>query len=124
MSSRPLTGIVPRLEKLLLMLSSERDGEVVNAARAISRTLQTIGADWHDLTTGLLAPARSRTKRSRDNGNTRWRVMVGFCIEHEDQLRPREVEFVHSLLHWRGDLTEKQSAWLNSIYAQLQRATA
>jgi hypothetical protein len=53
-SMNRLSPLVPRLEKLLLMLSSGSDGEVVSAARAIDRTLRTAGADWHDLT-GLLA---------------------------------------------------------------------
>ena len=35
-----LAAIRPRLEKLVLMLSSPNSGEVVNAARAIEQTLQ------------------------------------------------------------------------------------
>jgi hypothetical protein len=44
-----LDQIAPRLKKLLLMLSSDRDGEVVNAARLIGSTLQNAGRSWHDL---------------------------------------------------------------------------
>jgi hypothetical protein len=49
-----LDQIAPRLKKLLLMLSSERDGEVVNAARLIGTTLRRADSDWHDLAAGLL----------------------------------------------------------------------
>jgi hypothetical protein len=121
----PLSQIVPRLEKLLLMLSSERDGEVINAARAISRTLQAIGADWHDLAAGLLAPsARTRAKKppretSEDKADVSWRTMLAFCVDCEERLRGREQEFITSLLHWRGQPTEKQLDWLTAIYERL-----
>ena len=117
-----------RLEKLLLMLSSESDGEVVNAARAIGRTLETSGFDWHDLATSLRMPAtakpRTRKPPREDEDDLSWRVMVGFCIEHEHWLHGRECEFVTSLLHWHGELTEKQSAWLTAIYQRLRQRGA
>lgn len=37
------------LGKLVLLLSSSHDGEVINAARAIGRSLQASGSDWHEL---------------------------------------------------------------------------
>ena len=42
-----------RLAKLLPRLASEHDGEVVNTARAISRTLIVAGLDWHALADAL-----------------------------------------------------------------------
>src|SRR5262249_2960317 len=122
----PLNQIAPRLKKLLLMLSSERDGEIVNAARLINRTLRGAGADWHDLVAGLLTPARAptQTARDRNDGDLDWRAMREFCLQHLYLLRPREHEFIASLGGWRGLLTEKQSAWLSSIYARVRRATA
>jgi hypothetical protein len=128
MTSSSLHEIAPRLEKLLLMLSSAHDNEVLTAVRAITRTLQTVGADWHDLATGLLPPetAKRRTKKSapEDNAEAPWRVMVGFCVVHEELLRAREREFVQSLLYWNGDLTERQAAWLTAIYERLRRRGA
>lgn len=38
-----------KLEKLILMLSSSHDGEVAGAARAIGRTLDAAGLDYHAL---------------------------------------------------------------------------
>ena len=38
-----------KLEKLILMLSSRHDGEALGAARAIGRTLQGAGLDFHAL---------------------------------------------------------------------------
>jgi hypothetical protein len=45
----PIAQIAGRLRKLVLLLSSNRDGEVVGAARAIDRALRSAGCDWHDL---------------------------------------------------------------------------
>jgi hypothetical protein len=43
-----------RLRQLLLMLSSDHDGEIINATRAIGRMLKAAGHDWHQLVQGLL----------------------------------------------------------------------
>jgi hypothetical protein len=108
-----LTTIAPKLQKLLLMLSSEQPGEVVSAACAIGRTLQSIGADWHDLVAGLLVGPVS------NSDGADWSAMREYCLRHQDRLRPREVEFLNNIGDWRGDLTEKQFKWLASIHARL-----
>jgi hypothetical protein len=119
--------IAERLTKLLLMLSSDRDGEVISAARAIGRTLKDAGADWHDFAGRLLAPAHSprRTTRAQHNDtDTNWREMREFCLQHSELLRSREMEFITGLGDWRGDLTEKQFAWLNAIHERVRRHAA
>jgi hypothetical protein len=116
----PLSQIAPRLKKLLLMLSSDRDGEVVAAARLIGTTLRSAGADWHDLVAGLLAPTSKRPPPPpHDDANSEWRVMRGFCLNRDRLLRSREHEFIISLGDWCGDLTERQHAWLVAIYRRL-----
>jgi len=37
------------LSKLIPLLASDKDGEVVATAHAISRVLKASGCDWHDL---------------------------------------------------------------------------
>jgi hypothetical protein len=117
-----------RLKKLLLMLSSDQPGEVVAAAQAIGRTLKTDGSDWHALARRLSAPATAKTRTSgtshRDTNDEDWRALREYCLQHEDQLRPREQEFIDDIGDWRGDLTEKQFSWLTSIYARVRRVTA
>jgi hypothetical protein len=123
-----LVEITPRLKKLILMLSSGADGEIVNAARLINTTLRDAGADWHDLVAGLLAPAKAATKSARDkrdkNDRDDWHMQREFCLQHPHLLRPREHEFLVSLGSWRNRLTGKQSDWLSAIYERLQHATA
>ena len=115
----PLGPITPQLKKLLLMLSSEQPGEVFNAARAVGRTLQSVGADWHDLV-GVLAKGEQQQARPEQDDDD-WRSMRSYCLQHEHLLRQRELEFVTSLERWRGELTEKQAGWLGSIYARLRK---
>jgi hypothetical protein len=128
-----LAPISDKLRKLLLMLSSDQPGEVTSAATAIGRTLHGIGADWHDLANRLLAPAEeakaqprhsNNNARYRNDGETDWRVMRDFCSQHPHLLNERELDFMDTLEQWRGTPTEKQFAWLQSIYARLRRCAA
>jgi hypothetical protein len=120
--------IAERLTKLVLMLSSDHDGEVVAAARAIDRTLKDAGTDWHDFVGKLLVPAKAHsphraTRAHHNDTDGNWREMREFCLRHSTLLREREMEFVTGLANWRGDLTEKQFAWLSAIHKQLRRRT-
>ena len=44
-----LAPVASKLARLIPLLSSDKDGEVFGAARAIGRTLHSAGLDWHDL---------------------------------------------------------------------------
>jgi hypothetical protein len=119
---------IDKLKSLIPMLSSPLDGEVVAAARAIERTLKRFGCDWHDLVSVIgpaAAPQPAPKPEFNDINKTRftdapWRETAKFCMEREDDLSPREYEFVDNLLtSWRGRLTEKQAKWLASIAVRL-----
>ena len=51
--------IVPRLRQLILMLSSDHDGEVTNAARAIGRLLAKVGLTYHEFAGAIGTSAKS-----------------------------------------------------------------
>jgi hypothetical protein len=53
-----LAPVGPKLSKLLALLSSDHDGEVIAAARAIGRTLGNAGLSFHDLAAALTGSAR------------------------------------------------------------------
>jgi hypothetical protein len=110
--------IAPKLQRLLLMLSSDQPGEVVAAAAAIKRTLRSKGCDFHDLAAGLTAsPSVVPNSENED-----WRAMRDECLKCRGHLRGRELDFLTSLKTWRGRLTLKQQLWLSAIYERLQRA--
>jgi hypothetical protein len=121
-AAHPITQIAQRLKKLVLLLSSEQDGEVVGAARAIDRALRSAGADWHDLVSQL---DRTSTNTSCAADQFRnWHPMREYCLHHAHLLRPREHQFVAGLGDWHGNLTEKQMNWLVAIHSRLQRQTS
>ncbi len=114
-----------RLKKLVLMLSSEQDGEVVAAARAIGRNLKDTGLDWHWLADHLSGEYRADPKRSdgfNAHGVERYRSMVGFLFALRADLRPREYEFITQLQNRFNEygaetfLSPKQRAWVEDIY--------
>jgi hypothetical protein len=111
-----------RVSKLVLMLSSQHDGEVVSAARAISRTLKSTGADWHDLVAGLTRQPTSRAPHEADDtvDPKDWREMRQVCLDQLQRLREREQKFIDSIGNWNGDLTDKQFQWLKSIYLRVK----
>jgi hypothetical protein len=117
-------SVTPRLRQLLLLLSSDQPGEVAAAAAAITRTLKSLGASWHDLVDGLARenpqPKWSRNATDDDEADD-WRRMRKFCLERRRRLRARELDFLNNIGAWRGDLTEKQHSWLAAIYARLHR---
>lgn len=52
-----------RLRKCVLLLSSDQDGEVLSAARAIGRTLTSLGLNWHDFANAIAGPALPKPDR-------------------------------------------------------------
>ena len=65
--------IVPRVTQLLLLLSSDHDGEALNAARALGRTLANNGLSFHDLAGALEPPPPSVSYRNQPRSSSRWR---------------------------------------------------
>ena len=57
--------VAEKLEKLLRMLSSPREAEVVAAAQAIMRTLKGVGADIHELAACVKGGKLSETDMQR-----------------------------------------------------------
>ena len=106
----------------MLMLSSQHDGEIVSAARAISRMLKSNGADWHDLVAGLTQQPTSHAPHVANDGidPKDWREMRKVCSDRLHRLRERERKFIDSIGNWNGDLTEKQFQWLKSIYLRVK----
>src|SRR4051812_22150318 len=121
-----LAPIVPRLAKLLPLLSSDKSGEVVAAANAIGRTLATVNADWHDLVAHLQSEPRTvvvyrdvyRDPPSAEPSD--WRAMLRVCADRYSRLSVREQQFVASLANWRGRPTPKQMDWLEAIYERVR----
>jgi hypothetical protein len=120
--------VAEKLEKLLRMLSSPREGEVVAAAQAIMRTLKGVGADIHELAACVKRAAeRDKPAAARDmwrDVEPNWQEIATECRDRGDgRLTPREHEFVNDMVRWTvyRKPSEKQAKWLHSIYVRLGR---
>jgi hypothetical protein len=140
-------AVAARLGNFIRLLSSDRDGEVVAAARALIRTLHGAGADIHALAKRIEQPpelSRDEMQRIFDAGYEKGiRVaeakfhgdddfrdtegkptperMVRYCQRRSERLRERECEFIDSVaarIIYR-EPSEKQLKWLTSIYRRL-----
>jgi hypothetical protein len=113
MTPTNLSAIPPRLSKMLLMLSSNCNGEVVAAARAINKTLQGTGNDWHDLVADMLPPLAAA------GAHLEVRDVVQWCFSRRSVLSPRDREFPESAARQLKPLSVKQQKWLSDIVAKL-----
>ena len=134
---------VEKIQKLLKLLSSNNDGEVVAAARAIMRTLESEGADIHELAERVEGRKLSQSEMQRiydqafRDGKQAAAVNAGFTnvgpsfyamaceIKHkaDGRLSPKEHDFVEDMVRWctRREPSEKQSKWLHAIYCRIGR---
>jgi hypothetical protein len=109
-----------RVLKLVRMLSSPNANEAGVAAAALNRALADAGLSIHDLAGAVewgfkSAPVAPRREKKPPQDN--WRAVVESCISRRLYRSPREEEFLKGLGDWRGQLTERQAAWLQAIAA-------
>ena len=135
--------VAEKVGKLLRLLSSPIDGEVLGAARALLRTLTSNGLDMHTLAERVerngfnkdeaqrlyqagfqdgLAQGEYRAATFRNmDGTPTWHEMAVWCAQQADRLREQERKFVNDMAGrtvW-CEPTEKQAKWLKSIYYRL-----
>ena len=143
-----LAPIAGKLASLVRMLSSDRDGEIVAAARALVRMLMGAGSDIHALAdqiekpnggltdaemrnlydAGYAAGVRAVEGRQHGTGDFHsvdglpaWGEIALFCPQNGDRLGENERTFVNEMASrtvWR-EPTEKQAKWLRSIFYRL-----
>lgn len=124
-----LTSIAGKLAKYIRLLASDKDGEVVAAARTMERALKSIGADFHCLAERVESPSgevsetemekiysagiaegRRLEKQARDlshmnyNGKPQFpsgKDMAIFCYQKLDNITSEwEHEFITNMASW------------------------
>jgi hypothetical protein len=141
-----IVPIAPKLAKFVRMLASDKDGDVVAAARAIVRVLETIGADIHDVAdriehsgNGRLSEAEMReiydagikegVRRTEQARRTTYiapqfpsaREMAMHCYQRINNLNEWEREFITNMVlrtRQQIPLYPKQQSKLEQIYVQ------
>ena len=124
MSALPIPArITAKITKLVAMLSSDNDSEVVTTVRAIQRTLKAAGADFHTLAKAIAYGGEAQPELVRRSSPGSWVEVARWCRDHEaGRLGPREREFVASMVRrlvCGARPTERQARWLKSIFVRL-----
>jgi hypothetical protein len=92
-----------RLAKLLGMLASDQNGEVLAAARAVTRLVRDGGLSWDDL---LIAPKPHK-----------WTEAIGFPALYTAELR-RRMEAERQVERWR-EVAEAQRRTVDGLRRQM-----
>jgi hypothetical protein len=103
-----------KLKKLIALLASNHDGEVLAAARMIGRHLQAIGRDFNDL-----AAMATSVPMLVTGPEPQWRVAARECLQHKFRLKQRDLDFLYGLLTY-DEPTEKQLKWLHDCLRRVQ----
>jgi hypothetical protein len=111
-----------KIARLVPLLGSNRDGEIIATVHAIGRSLKSAGCDWHDLAAAIETNTTSRLSAAAAHRD--WRADLKLCAKNFGLLNDRERDFVTSLAsstHWRAPST-RQEAWLSAIADRLRSA--
>jgi hypothetical protein len=141
--------ITSRLGILIRLLGSDKNGETIAAVRAIKRTLETAGTDFHSLAERVEKPngrglTEAEMKKLFDagyeagvraaetkhagasnflsvDGMPAWHQIARYCQQHSHRLRDKEPEFVNDMAARTvwHQPTERQEKWLKSIFFRL-----
>jgi hypothetical protein len=92
-----------KVAKLVRLLASDRDGEVLAAVAALKRTLGAGGADINDLAAALVAGLKPTTPERTSWAPPppdlyNWESMAWYCHFHSHRLRDAERGFVVDVL--------------------------
>ena|SRR5262245_5693454 len=99
--------------KLVCLLASDHDGEVLGAVRALKSTLLAAELDLHDLANIVeFSPHRGMLAASP-------REMIKCCRTCPELLTSKELAFVHSMARWHGTPTQQQLTWLCALVRAL-----
>jgi len=148
MMSSELAPVKKQLGKIVRLLSSDQDGDVVAAARALMRTLKRAGLDIHvfaemiETKTWSDDEAREMYKRGIAEGEARaeskrpatfhnvnrnggaepdWPMIAEACLKHRVHKSEAEAEFCSDMqrrCECGSEPTPKQAAWLQKIYSR------
>jgi regulator of sigma D len=100
----------------LVLLSASIPGEIINARDKLKQVADVEGYDIFALASALALPNR---KTSASDLSTK--AMAQFCWERRIYLSEKEQKFVSDMtFKWKTKPSEKQAAWLQSIYVKLK----
>lgn len=111
---------LPDLSKVIPLLSSPVDGEVLAAARAIDRKLKAAGCDWHDLSEAKSGPREVVRERVivRETRGAREAALAARIALLEEHLQTEEellAERRRTSVRWGWIGRQQRIAWCREI---------
>jgi hypothetical protein len=119
---RDLFDPTDRIAKLIRLLSSPVDGEVVNAARALDRVLAGAGGFHHlaEVVEANWYPQPPPKPKPPPEPKHDWQIMAAHLLKYRHVLLgSRELDFLQNMQRSRTAPTDKQWKWLGDIEARL-----
>jgi hypothetical protein len=104
-----------RIAKLLGMLGSDHDGEVLNAARMADRLVREQGITWFDVLSvdPAQAPQPDASHAVLSDWPVRWRQAASICIAFGiGILRAKDIEFANKVSAYGHRPSDAQLRWL------------
>jgi hypothetical protein len=121
-----------RLAKLVRLLASDKDGEVLAAIAALKRTLDIAEMDFHDMAAALVSGLKPRTpeRASREPPPPdlyNWESMAWYCRFHSRHIQDLDLDYVVGALLGRtgfdlGRATPELMRRLRDIVGRVQAA--
>jgi hypothetical protein len=108
------------LGRLLGMLGSDFDGEVVNAGRLADRLVKAEGMSWADVLDSS-PPGSARGQGADPAAGADWRLVAAACLRFPMLINKWEFEFLTGLPRFPR-LSKKQRDTLGSIVTRLRSA--
>lgn len=119
------------LGKLIRLLTSNVDGEVLGAVHALRRVLKSNGLDFNDLAKAIEVPSitpsgsNGRAETGFHRGDTvetelPWRDMVAACVRHLSRFTVDERDFIRNMNDRHGTPSAKQLGWLVALFERVR----
>ena len=110
--------VATRVGQLLrLAISTDKDGEALNALAAVRRTLDASGIDLHVVADAVVAGLGRPPAPIQELD---WRDTARFCRSRADLLSEKEARFIATIMSRDRPLSPKQDKWLSDIEARLR----
>jgi len=116
--------VAPKLSKLIPMLATDHDGEVIATVRAISRTLKGAGMDFHNLVEALGEHKQTYTPPTKAPAPTSQPtslrdIAIWLRTHAAHRMNYKEQKFVMDMasrLSAGQQASTKQANWLRSLH--------
>jgi hypothetical protein len=113
-----------RLGRLLGMLGSDHDGEVINAAKLADQMVRKHGLTWEAIIAPTPEPEHIADPRQSDllhGWPTHWAAAVAYCSTNSDALNERSNAFILQLAGYSRLPSDAQLRWLRNCVEHLMR---